>query len=170
MIIYTDPDTGYICKAANAIGITAPYREAPSHERNEFNEAISDYDAAGAPVYDLPKAKAIKIKGANKACDDSLKVITDNYSEAEMKTWSIQEAEARNYVADIAANVTVRPTPFLDGLSAGTGIALSDLANKVILKADGFKLLSATAVGKRQAMETSATSATDIATLKAVTF
>ncbi len=172
MIIYTDPTTGNVaqCSLASSVPDGVAYKVVKSYGGREFREALTDVDAAGAPVFDLTKAKAIKVKESNQKCDDSLKVITDNYSEAEMKTWVTQELESRQYVADVLAGGTVRPTPFLGGLSAGTGVALSVLADKIILKADGFRLFSATAVGKRQAMENTANAATDIQTLKAVTF
>ncbi len=165
MIIYKDPDTGYMCKAINAIGITEPYRIVPSHPRDEFNDAITDYDIQGQPVFDLNKAQAVKVNEAKQKSEEALTVITSQYSEAEMKTWPTQEQEARAYVAD---NTVL--TPFLSGLSQGTGIPVLDLANKIILKADAFKTVSAANIGKRQAMEAKALAATDITGLKKVVY
>jgi hypothetical protein len=61
MITYKDPDTNYMCKCSlpSSVPSGISYREVPSHERDEFNEAISDYDAQGKPIFDLTKAKAI---------------------------------------------------------------------------------------------------------------
>lgn len=160
MIIYKDPDTGYLCKAVNAIGITVPYREVPSHPRDEFNDAITDYDVDGNPVYDLVKAKEKLVKKANELCEQELKIITDQYSEAEMKTWDIQEAEARSTGA----------TPFLDALAAASGKDKAALKAKIIANADAFKGISAQQIGRRQAMEIAITNATTIDELKAVTF
>lgn len=169
MIIYTHPDTGYQCKCSHVFipeSLGVPYREVPSHERDEFNDAITDYDVDGNPVFDLAKAKEIKAAKAHETCEAALKVITTQYSEAEMKTWDIQEAEARAYIADNTA-----PTPFLSALVASGSYAnVLEVANKIITNADAFKGISATEIGKRQKMEKAAAAALTIDELKAVTY
>jgi len=53
MITYKHPDTGYMCKCSLASSVPEgiPFKEVPSHERDEFNDAITDY-ADGLPVFD----------------------------------------------------------------------------------------------------------------------
>ena len=103
MITYINPDTGYQCKAANAIGITEPYREVSSHERDEFNEAIDDYDAEGAPIFDMIKAKGLMHnKRRNKRMTDfkphdaiiSLQIPGQDAANAEVARTAIRLADA----------------------------------------------------------------------------
>lgn len=141
-----------------------PYRDVIAYEvappaDKEFRDAW--VINAGQLDYDMVKAKEIKTKETNALCEEALKVITDQYSEAEMKTWDIQEAEARSADPE---------PPFLVGLSAASGKSVADLKAKIIQNADAFKTISAQQIGRRQAMEAAIEAATTIEELKAVTF
>lgn len=162
MIVYKDPDTGYMCKCSLASSVPngVPYKEVPSHERDEFNDAITNYDVDGNPVFDLDKAKAIKVKEAQLLAADTMKVITDEYEPHEIATWDIQEAEARGNA----------PDNYLLVLATNSGIPLAELKAKIIANADAYRAASANAVGKRQAMEKACMAATTIDELKAVQF
>jgi len=162
MIVYKDPNTGYMCKCSLASSVPdgVPFKEVPSHERDEFNDAITDYDVEGKPVFDVEKAKLIKKKEAQRLASEAMKVITDEYEPHEIATWDIQEAEARGNA----------PDNYLPILSTNSGILLAELKTKIIANADAYRTASATAVGKRQAMEKACMAATTIDELKAVQF
>lgn len=123
------------------------------YDRWNFNDAW--YDSRSIEDHRVERLKDSKME-----CDIALRFITEPYPESEMKTWDIQEAEARGTGA----------TPFLDELSLVTGKSIAELKVKIIEKADLFKLISATNIGKRQVMEDAILTATTIDELKAVTF
>lgn len=162
MIIYKHPDTGYMCKCSLASSVPdgISYREVPSHVQDEFNPAITDYDAKGVPVFDLNKAKAIKVKEAQREASDFMKVVTDEYDQSEIDTWTIQEEEARGN----------KPDSYLLELEMYSGVPLNVLKTKIIAKADAFRSLSAQAVGRRQKKEAAVKAAATLDELKAVTF
>ena len=123
-------------------------------------DAIADFDAEGNPVFDMVKAKKIKVKEAQRLASEAMKVITDNYEPHEIATWDIQEAEARGNT----------PDNYLLGLELASGVPLADLKAKIIANADAYRQASANAVGKRQKMEAACMDATTIEELKAVVF
>lgn len=82
------------------------------------------------------------------ACEGDISTIRAGYSESEVLSWPKQEAEARALVVDVNA-----ATPLLDALAEARGIDKSELAARVIAKADAFAAISGALIGKRQRLE-----------------
>ena len=158
MIIYEENGVVHSCSLMSSVpdGITGYEVEAPTDK--EFRDAW--VINAGALDIDLDKAKAIKVKQAQAEATTMMKVITDQYSQDEIDTWTMQEEEARGN----------KPDDYLTLLSLYSNIPLADLKAKIIANADAFKALSAEAVGRRQGMEKNCMAATTLDELKAVTF
>jgi hypothetical protein len=89
--------------------------------------------------------KLLEIK---QACDNALAVLSAEYPETEVTSWSQQIKEAEALQADPAA-----PAPLLDGIAAARGMTTADLATKVMEKATQFTAASGPLFGKRQAIE-----------------
>ena len=92
--------------------------------------------------------KALQILSINTACETAIAAIQAGYPGSEVLSWPKQEVEARACIASPSA-----ATPLLDALAEARGINKSELAARVILKADSFAQLSGAAIGKRQALE-----------------
>jgi len=59
MFTYKDLE-GTTCQCAipdEAIAMGVEYKEVPSYEGKEFRDALTSFDAEGAPVFDMEKAK-----------------------------------------------------------------------------------------------------------------
>lgn len=110
--------------------------------------------------YNLPKAKVIATAKAKEAASTMMKVVTDEYSQAEIDTWMIQEDEARGN----------QPDDYLLQLSTHSGVPLVELKAKIIANADAFRALSAESVGRRQKMERACNLASTMEELRAVVF
>jgi hypothetical protein len=78
----------------------------------------------------------------------TISVLTTAYTQNEINSWPKQETEARAYIAD--NNVS---TPLLSQIATARGLTLTDLANRVIAKADTFAVGYGTALGDKQAVE-----------------
>ena len=103
----------------------------------------------GYPVGpELKELKAQKLAQINEGCQHILDSLTATYPAAELLTFDRQEAEARSLLADTSSQA-----PFLTSLAAARGISVTDLAHKVIVKADLFSAASAFAIGQRQRYE-----------------
>ena len=99
----------------------------------------------GPGLLRLDELKARKLAEINAACDAALASLTADYPESELLTFDKQEAEARALLADPEA-----VTPFLTPLAAARGMAVEELAQKVIAKADAFTTASGHVIGLRQ--------------------
>ena len=71
-------------------------------------------------------------------------VIQNNYTQAEINTFPIQEAEANAYSADNTA-----PTPLLDAIVAASLEPKADLVARILIKAAEFKTTVGTAIGNK---------------------
>ena len=100
------------------------------------------------PEETLAGARAAKLTEINAKCEAALAALTPTYPERELLTFDKQEAEARAYQADNTAL-----TPMLAALAAERGMELSDLADRVIAKADAFSRASGHLIGQRQRLE-----------------
>lgn len=105
-------------------------------------------------------AVSTKLSALRVACDMELAIIKDSYPESEVSTWDKQEAEARAFVANPDA-----PTPLLAALAAARGIAVSDLAARVVAKAGAFAAAAGSIIGHRQALEDQVVAIVDNASL-----
>ncbi|MEW6314121.1 MAG: hypothetical protein AB1513_08805 [Pseudomonadota bacterium] len=98
----------------------------------------------------------------------AIDVIAAQYPATERDSWPKQEAEARAWTADNAA-----ATPLLSAIATARGIALADLAARVIANADAYAAQGGAIIGRRQARMdaiAAAVAANDIAALQAVTW
>ena len=102
-------------------------------------------DPVGPELLTLEELKAAKLAEINAACDAALAALTASYPSSELLTFDKQEAEAR---ALIAAPDT--SAPLLTALAVARGIGTTELALRVIAKADAFTAASGHIIGLRQ--------------------
>jgi hypothetical protein len=128
-------------------------------------QAISEAEALAIanPPPSLDERRAAKRRRIDAAYAESMSSILDAYPEAERLTWDKQEDEARAWIAD-----DTTATPYLDGLAAARGIALAEVAARVIEKSDAFMAASSAATGKRQRLIEAIEAAPDAATLEEI--
>jgi hypothetical protein len=103
----------------------------------------------------LEQLKTNKLQEANQECDKRINVMTISYPATELMTFSKQENEARQLLADSSA-----VTPMLDAMSHMRGVGKFELAQRIITKADIFSQLCGIYVGHRQRLEDLINSAT----------
>ena len=99
----------------------------------------------GPVLLTLDELKAAKLAEINTGCQRMLDRLTATYPAAELLTFDKQEAEAR---ALIAAPDT--SAPLLTALAVARGIGTTELALRVIAKADAFTAASGHIIGLRQ--------------------
>lgn len=121
------------------------------------------FAAPVVPVPALTDVKAAKLVELAAACSLRMDAIKAGYPLDEVQSWDKQESEARAYTASNTA-----ATPLLSALAAARGIALADLAARVIAKADQFAAASGAIIGKRQKYEDQVSAAADSATVAAI--
>lgn len=92
---------------------------------------------------DLPTAQAKRIAEIEAYAAGLRNKVIAGYSAAEMSSWPIKVMEARAYT--ISGNAG--DAPMLSIEATARGITLTDLAAKVLTKADGFAPLEATISG-----------------------
>ena len=102
----------------------------------------------GPELLTLDELKAEKLAEINAACDAALASLTADYPESELLTFDKQEAEARALIA--APDTSV---PLLTSLAVARGIGTTELALRVIAKADAFTAASGHIIGLRQKYE-----------------
>lgn len=113
--------------------------------RAYIEERDGVYIIVAVPDLTLEDAKAAKLTEINAACDAALAALTASYPSSELLTFDKQEAEARALIADPATAV-----PLLTALAAARGIGTTELALRVIAKADAFTTASGHVIGLRQ--------------------
>ena len=96
----------------------------------------------------LAEAQQAAMRRINSAYEAELASIRSEYPESEQMTWDKQEREARAFLADSAT-----ATPLLDAMSTGRGMDKTELATRIVAKADAWMQASGLATGKRQALE-----------------
>lgn len=121
------------------------------------------FAAPVAPVVLLADVKAAKLAQLSAECSTRMEAIKVGYPAEEVQSWDKQESEARAYTASSSAT-----TPLLSALATARGIALADLAARVIAKADAFAAVSGAIIGKRQRYEDQVAAATDAPTVEAI--
>lgn len=154
---------------ADAVEITAEARDAlfAAQARGQ----VIRPDASGHPVAVDPLAlltfdqlKAAKLAELSTACSARMDAIKAGYPADEVQSWDKQESEARAY----KSSGSVAATPLLSALSTARGVALSDLADRVIKNADAFAAAAGAIIGKRQKYEDQVGAATDAAGVAAI--
>lgn len=96
----------------------------------------------------LDHAKAVKMQEINDGYERAIAALTPTYPDTERLTFDKQESEARALEANADAE-----TPLLTALAAGRHIDKTELARRVIAKADAFAVASGYLTGQRQRME-----------------
>jgi hypothetical protein len=76
------------------------------------------------------------------------RALTDGYSQAEIDTFSVQEAEAKAYTADNTA-----PTPLIDAIISESGENKTDLITSILTKAGLLKIGAGKALGRKRKKE-----------------
>jgi cell pole-organizing protein PopZ len=122
-------------------------------------------ETAPVRVPTLSDVKAAKLAELSAACSARMAAIKSGYPAEEVQSWDKQESEARAYIVSSSA-----ATPLLSALATARGITLADLASRVIAKADLFAAASGAIIGKRQRYEDQVTTATDAATVEAISW
>jgi hypothetical protein len=102
-----------------------------------------------APVT-LAQAKDIKLAEVKVAYNTTVSALVGNTDEFELTSWSIQESEARAYVA---SNTAI--TPLLSGIiiARGLGETVEQFANLIIANADAYRVAYANILGTYQAKQ-----------------
>lgn len=129
----------------------------------EDGEVIRKFEivAIAPPTFD--EVKKYKLGEINAVANRVLSSLTATYPDMEVSTFDKQESEARAYVANPAT-----PTPLLSALAKARGFELSELVERVIVKADMFAVLSGSIIGQRQALEDRLDTCTTIEEVQAI--
>lgn len=96
----------------------------------------------------LDEAVTQSLSAINSSCDAALAEVRAKYPESEVLSWTKQEQEARDWLADSSTE-----TPLVDALATERGIDKDELVSRIIAKADAYTLAVGTTVGKRQRLE-----------------
>ncbi len=107
--------------------------------------------------------RARKLHSARQRCDSAMTELENGYPQSEIKSWAKQEAEALAIMGQSGA-----PTPLLAAIAAERGIALDDLAARVLAKVGVFASAAGQIIGQRQAAEDAIMAATTAAELEAI--
>ena len=122
------------------------------------DEWLDDADAATAALN-----KPLLLAQLNAGCAQRLATLTTGYPAGERDSWAKQEAEARALLASSTAS-----TPLLSAIASARGIAVADLASRVVAKADAFAAAAGAIIGHRQALEQAIHDAENTAALQAI--
>lgn len=77
-----------------------------------------------------------------------LAAIRGAYTQEEIDTFGIQEAEAVAWTNDASA-----PTPLIDGIISNNGRAKADQVSRILVKAAAYKSAVGAAIGRKQSKE-----------------
>lgn len=113
----------------------------------------------------LAEAKAMKLTALAARCDALLRPLKAGYPAGEQQSWDKQETEARAFNANSSASV-----PLLQALATARGIAVADLAARILSKSDQFATYSGSIIGKRQRYEDLVAASTTIADVDSITW
>ena len=113
----------------------------------------------------LKQAKAERLELITAECDKVLSNIKTSYPQGEVESWPQQVKEAEAFLADQQV-----PVPLLEAIATSRGLTVTDLAARVLTKADLFARASGVIIGKRQALEDVLTMAATIDEVSEVTW
>ena len=97
--------------------------------------------------------------------DTAMAALSGGFSDHEKLSWDKQEAEARAYIADNSS-----PAPLLSGIAAARGLAVAELAQRVLAKVTGYELVAGQILGEQQRCEDEIKKADTIEAVQAVEF
>ena len=147
---------------------------APSHQNGMYFQSWSvsniygtteEAEAASiaAATEKISSLRASKLHSARQRCDSAMAELEKDYPQSEIKSWAKQEAEAL-----AVSNQPNSPAPLLAAIAAERGIALDELAAKVLSKAAVFASAAGQIIGQRQAVEAAIMAATTVTELEAI--
>jgi hypothetical protein len=116
--------------------------------------SVWDADAGDWGV-DVARVKAARQIEIRNAADNALADALAEYGEMEMATWDQQFSEAQDYQADSAADV-----PLLAAIASARGMAVADLAARIIANRSAWVTVSGAVVGQRLAYQDALDAAT----------
>lgn len=96
----------------------------------------------------LTEQRATVLTKLNDDCEAMLAVLRADCPESEVTSWAKQEVEARALVVNPDA-----PSPLLTAIASTRGLTVTELAQRVITKADTYAISAGTLIGRRQALE-----------------
>lgn len=147
-------DTHYVID-----GVVLPYSEAEQTARSKIPRGFI-WKMPDRIVIDgrtLSPAQATQLAMINAQCAATLSQITAGYPADEMQSWSKQEAEAR-----------AGGGPLIEALATARGMALPELIEKILAKADLFAAASGQIIGTRQRYEDQIKAATMLTEVDAI--
>jgi len=120
----------------------------------EFQQFVDLWKAAASEqIASLPgsspdQMKAVAVARINTAYQSAVRELTAVYPEEEVKSWALQEAEAKAWFSNPQAH-----TPWLDNAADARNMSKADLAAKIIVKAAAFARVHGQLTGKRQRLQ-----------------
>ena len=138
----TEPNTVSAYRAA------AEWCNANQCHIKDFGNYYEIEPVASPPEPTLEDQKRAKIAEINAAYDAATSALVSTYPATELLTFDKQEAEARAYNADPAAE-----TPLVNALAAGRVMDKDELVRRIIAKADAFAVAVGYYTGQRQHYE-----------------
>ena len=103
--------------------------------------------------------KAVAVARINTAYQSAVRELTAAYPEEEVKSWALQEAEAKAWLSNPQAH-----TPWLDSAADARSMSKADLAAKITAKAAAFAQAHGQLTGKRQRLQEMITALSDFLT------
>jgi hypothetical protein len=112
-----------------------------------WKAAVSE-QIASLPGSSPDQMKAVAVARINSAYQSAVRELTAVYPEEEVKSWALQEAEAKAWFSNPQAH-----TPWLDSAAEGRSMSKADLAAKITTKATVFAQAHGQLTGKRQRLQ-----------------
>lgn len=135
-----------------------------------LEQFVPESTAPSAPTSPTPPnpmlpidPKSAKLLEINNGYLAAIEALVGDTPEPERLTWPDQEREARAVLADPNA-----ATPVLSAIAEARGLTVLELAERVVVKADAYRLAAARLTGQRQAYEDRVNAATTEAELTAI--
>ena len=145
-------DTAAACFMAtpeNGRPVVPLYRNGTLADHDYLRRTLEFYGLpVGPELLTLEELKSSKLADINAAYDTATSALVSTYPQTELLTFDKQEAEARAWEADNAAE-----TPLVDMLAAGRQMDKTELVSRIIAKADAFALAAGYLTGQRQRYE-----------------
>lgn len=138
---YTDKDN-VLLETGDYDAEVAPYVSLWLAEKQRLDELKAEQEAEANT---LPNVKARKLQEIVSTVDTALAPLSASYPYKEVLSFQRQEKEARALLEDPFASA-----PLLTSIAAGRGISATELANKVIARADAYTAAIGAVIGESQ--------------------
>lgn len=126
-----------------------------------------DWTKLDTPAMKFARAKEAKRRQIWSAGDAVLAEIKQNYTGAEIESWSKQEQGAKDYAA---GNTETEAAQFVAAIATTRGIETAVLVGKILANVASYGALSAAVIGRQQLLDTEITAAATQAELDAITW